>query len=177
MTTLRLYPVMDGLYASSANQTRMLSFLRNVLQTLADEFNNEADPLHRFIVRGGLAFGPTYHGHQVGNPASPVLAAHTDYRDQILLGLPMVQAHISERQAPPFGLFVHESARSFAPDGFHPLHYSWFRWSNPANRAIWDTLSQRLSEHLQWCADHSLQIGYPPDRVNVHREMVRQFFS
>src|SRR5580700_7078082 len=73
---------------------------------------------------------PVIHGGDCGpcslelqnNPAPP-----NDYRlkagrvcwrlNKILLGMPRVQAHLAERGTPPFGVFVHESARVFAPVG------------------------------------------------------------
>lgn len=174
--TLSLYPVMDGLYAASPSQQNMLQFLRAVFQSVAEEFNNTADPIHRFIIRAGLAFGPAIHGRNVQNQASNTLADHAAYRDSILLGLPMVQAHLSEQSAPPFGVFVHESARSFAPTGHEPLHQAWWRWAN-INQPTWAALSEKLPEHLDWCAKRAIPLGYASDRISAHREMVRQYFA
>jgi hypothetical protein len=175
--TLSLYPVMDGFYAASPNQQDMLEFLRSVFQAVAEEFNQEAEPLHRFIIRGGLAFGPAVHGRDVQQQASTVIADTTQYGHSILLGLPMVQAHLGEGSAPPFGIFVHESARSFAPAGQQPLHYTWWRWPNANNQAIWAALTQNLPAHLDWCAKHALPLGYPSERIKAHKEMMEQYFA
>lgn len=122
---VRLYPVMDGVYASCPTQSDFMTFLRSVFQKVAADFVEAGDHSHRLVIRGGIAFGPVYHGHALGAQASQVLAQHAAYRDHILLGLPMVQAHLSEALAPPFGLFVHESARTFAPANTQPLHSVW----------------------------------------------------
>lgn len=171
-----LYPVMDGFYVASPSQLDMLAFLRSVYQSIAEEFNNTDEPLHRFIIRGALAFGPCVHGRNVGQAASPALAGITGYRDSILLGLPMVQAHLGESNAPPFGLFVHESARSFAPPGQQPLHHMWWKWGSAGNPG-WAALAQQLPQHLDWCANRSLPLGYPMDRIAAHKQMVTQYFA
>src|SRR5438309_875923 len=102
-----------------------LNFLRGVFGALGHEFNVTEENRFRFIVRGGLAFGPAIHGADVPAAASSVVAGPRQYRDSILLGMPMVQAHLAEADAPPFGVFVHESARAFAPRGEEPLHDRW----------------------------------------------------
>jgi hypothetical protein len=139
--------------------------------------NQATEPWHRFIIRGGLAFGPTIHGRDVQQQASNILANNTQYRDSILLGLPMVQSHLGERNAPPFGVFVHESARSFAPQGQQPIHHAWWRWANNSNQATWASLVKNLPLHLDWCAQHALPIGYPVERIEVHKKMMEQYFA
>jgi hypothetical protein len=171
-----LYPVMDGFYAASPGQADMMEFLRSVFQSVAEEFNQAVAPLHRFIIRGGLAFGPSVHGRNVPPQASHTLSNNAHYRDSVLLGLPMVQAHLSESSAPPFGVFVHESARSFAPQGQQPLHHAWWRWANVQNQATWTALSQTLPQHLDWCSKRALPLGYAAERIKVHKEMVEQYF-
>ena len=39
-TNVSLYPIMDGLYATSATQQDMLTFLRELFSSIADEFIN-----------------------------------------------------------------------------------------------------------------------------------------
>ena len=175
--SIRLYPVMDGLYAAGSAQSQMLDFLRSVFQQVAEEFNQTQVAHHRFIIRGALAFGPVIHGADVSAQASTVLASNLDYRRAILLGMPMVQAHLSEASAPPFGISVHDSARVFAPPGHQPLHAIWWSWRNTANQETWLALKPALMQHLQWCSERSMSIGYPADRLKEHQEMVRQLFA
>jgi len=165
---------MDGFYASSSNQQDILDFLREVFRQTADEFVNETEPLHRFIIRGAIAFGPVIHGGQVSPSASNIFQSNVSYKDSILLGLPMVQAHTYEDQAPPFGLFVHESARSFAPPNAQPLHHLWWKWINPHNS---DQLRDALLPHYQWCHARSGSLLYQPERIAVHEDLVRQYFA
>jgi hypothetical protein len=172
---LRIYPVMDGFYAATPNKSQMLSFLRNVFRSVAEEFNATEEPQHRFIIRGGLAFGPVIHGQDVGQCAAE-LQNNPAYSNSVLLGMPMVQAHLSERDAPPFGVFVHESARVFAPDGTDPLHWIWWKWEND-NSPVWAALKDTLIAHLQWCKARAQAILYSSDRILAHEKMVDQYFQ
>jgi hypothetical protein len=63
------------------------------------------------------------------------------------------------------------------PVGTAPLHQVWWTWNNGANSAIWNSLKTELPRYLDWCKDRALRINYPSDRIEVHREMVRQYFA
>lgn len=176
-SAVRLYPVMDGLYAAAPSQNGILEFLTGVFSSLATEFIGEKHPLHRFLLRGGLAYGPVIHGAGIGAEASDTLAENAQYRDAILLGMPMVQAHQVESSAPPFGIAVHESARSFAPEGIEPLHVAWLRWSNNPKVATWSKAENAILAHLDWFEQRSGPLSYPKDRIAAHRQMVREYFA
>ena len=175
-----LYPIMDGFYASSPDKGSILDFLRSVFEQVGQEFNGEPHEQHRFIIKGALAFGPVIHGTNVPPQASQTINNSPQYRNSLLLGIPMVQANISEKLAPPFGIYVHESARSFAPPDQTPLHYVWWTWRNPIDRnnshRIWNDLSQSLESHFTWCAERAGDLEYAPDRIEAHRAMAQQYF-
>jgi len=174
-----LYPLMDGLYAASPNQNVILEFLRSVFVELASEFNGAGDPLHRFIVRGAIAYGPLIHGTAVpANSSNSFQTAQgTAYKNAILLGMPMVQAHQTERDAPPFGLFIHESARAFAPAGANPLHHVWWKWVNAVNGNVWNALRAALQQHYQWCKQRPNPLLYDIERIKVHEVLAQQYFA
>lgn len=172
---LSVYPVMDGLYASSTAQRIMLNFLRGMFKSLAEEFCATRQELYRFIVRGGLAFGPTVHGRSIPETASRQLASKDWYRNSILLGMPMVQAHLCESKAPPFGIFVHESARALAPVNETPLHELWWRWAEHED-SLWTQVGTALDKHLEWCEKRALPLEYSEDRIKAHRGMAKQYF-
>lgn len=175
--TLRLYPVMDGFYAACLDQSETLEFLRSVFVQTADEFNATPRYQHRFMIRGGLAFGPVYHGNSISASASPILNNHQPHRDSLLIGMPVIQANRAETEAPPFGLFVHESARAFAPTNQSGLPYRWWKWVQTRNEATWNTLRDELPSYLQWCKKHSMLMGYPLDRIDAHEHMATQFLA
>lgn len=175
-----LYPIMDGFYASSPDKDDILDFLRSVFEQVAEEFNGEDHEPHRFIIKGALAYGPVIHGTKVPAKASPTINKSPRYRNSLLLGLPMVQANIGEKLAPPFGIFVHESARSFAPPDQTPLHNVWWKWRKPSGRSksrkIWSALSQSVETHFNWCAERAGDLEYAPDRIEAHKTMAQQYF-
>ena len=170
-----MYPVMDGFYASSMRQADMLNFLKSVMRDVAAEFIGEPDMHHRFVVKGALAFGPVIHGNAVPQPASATLHGNLAYRDSLLLGMPMVQANTCERMAPPFGIYVHESARTFAPPRTNAMHAIWWKWQNP-NHVNWGRLGTEVERYFQWCRERAGEIGYKEDRIEVHSTMAKQYF-
>lgn len=174
-----LYPVMDGLYTSSPNQQTMFDFLRSLFSKAAESFIGQPETLFRFIVRGGLAFGPVIHGSAVPAQSSPEFGTPggAQYKNLILLGMPMVQAHLSEKNAPPFGLFVHESARTFAPPLAEPFHHVWWRWVNPANSDVWNNLPRTLANYFEWCRQRPNSLLYDLDRIRVHADLAQQYFA
>ena len=174
---VKLYPVMDGFYASSADKMNISDFLRNVFSSVADEFNSQKDNQHRFIIRGGMAFGPTVHGSSIPQQASKTMSQNGAYCDALLLGMPMVQAHLSESNAPPFGIFIHESARAFAPVGQEPFHHAWWRWDCSVNQKIWNDLKINIDDYFSWCMARSMNIGYDEARIQQHKKMASQLMS
>ena len=173
---IRIYPVMDGFYASCPSKAEILDFLRSVFSEVAATFEAETEPRFRFLIRGALAYGRVVHGESLPAATSHTLAGVPAYRDQILLGMPMVQAHLAEEGAPPFGIQVHESARTFAPAGAEPLHDTWWTWDNAATHAVWVALLPALNEYFAWCEERFVRINYESDRIAAHRAMARQYF-
>jgi hypothetical protein len=174
---VRIYPVMDGFYASAPGKDDMLEFLRSVFSEVAATFNAEAENRFRFVIRGALSYGPVVHGGALPPQCSPALAANGPYRDHLLLGMPMVQSHLSETHAPPFGVYVHESARAFAPPGQSPLIDRWWSWSSGATHATWAALPTELEAYYDWCDARAGKIDYLAERIGVHRRTARQYFA
>lgn len=171
-----MYPVMDGLYASSASQNDILNFVKSVMRDVATEFIRETNMHHRFVVKGALAFGPVIHGNAIPQLASTTLHRNQSYRDSLLLGLPMVQANACEKLAPPFGIYVHESARSFAPIQTDPIHVIWWKWQNPSH-PVWGQLGAELDQYFDWCEERAGAIGYECPRIIAHRVMAKQYVT
>lgn len=176
-TRLAIYPVMDGIYAAGQDQQEMLSFLRSIFTQVSIEFCETTKEQHKFMVRGGLSYGPTFHGKNFGQSASTVLMQNQTHRDALLLGMAVIQAYLSEALAPPFGLYVHESARAFSPQGEEPIPHSYWKWVNASNQIEWSAIKEQLPAYLKWCSENSLPLGYPSDAIKKHIEMVDQYFK
>jgi hypothetical protein len=179
--SLSLYPVMDGVYFVGSDQHALFGFMRRVFGCLANEFIATPEMRHRFLVRGALACGPVVHGARLPEGASNTLRLHADYRDGILLGLPMIQAYLAERSAPPFSVYVHESARAFAPEGWPPVRATWWRWFTAPHDERWPGLASSLRDELRayfrWCEERPMEIGYDPDSIRKHRALAEQYFA
>lgn len=178
---LSLYPVMDGVYFVTNDQQALQAFLKRTFGSLAREFVETAEMRHRFLVRGALSCGPVVHGLQLPEEASGTLAAHPDYRDSILLGLPMIQAYLTERSAPPFAVYVHESARAFAPEGRRPLKPTWWRWFKTPEDETWPELARdlrtELRRYFEWCGKRAAEIGYDTESIKKHSTLAEQYFA
>jgi len=166
---VRLYPIMDGFYASSPSQTDMLVFLRYVFHALAETFVAEPHHHFRFVIRGSFAFGTVVHGAGLPPLVSTTLNGAPEYRRRLLIGMPMIDSCRSEKMAPPFGVYVHESARTGAPLGDAPLPDELWRWNAPPHAATWAALGPRMNEYYDWCDAHSAAIGYPLADIVRHR--------
>jgi hypothetical protein len=174
---LSLYPVMDGFYVSSPTKKALEEFLKKVLGSLAQTFLEEKKQHFRFVVKGGIAYGQVYHGKNVSEEASDILGSNKDYRDNILLGLPMVQANIVEKHSPPFGISIHESARQFSPKGEPSYHEFWWRWYENEKGFDVKKMGKELDSFYSWCNDHSEELIYAKDRINIHRQLGKEYFS
>ena len=114
------------------------------------------------------------------------------YRDKILLGLPMVQASTTEKCAPPFGVFVHESEREEAErkqnqceqsvrtsssDGKPSrMSYIWWKWEDSKNDTTWCKLRKELECYYKWWTSGGGG-GCDHDRIKEHRTLARQYFG
>ena len=172
---VKVYPIMDGFYATSPTKADIERFLQFVLGDVADEFIETQEHRHRFIIKGAVAFGPVVHGSDISADASREIACNTQYGQTLLLGMPMVQANSSERFAPAFGIYVHESARSFCPTGEQPFRTIWWNWEREDSRR-WSRLKSALREYYDWCSERAGSIGYEPERIDMHRRMMEQYF-
>ncbi len=175
---LRLYPVMDGVYITSRHRKPLQQVLNQTLCRVAMTFLSERKPFHQFLVRGAIAFGPVYHGCDLDPRSSAVMARHEAIRGSMLMGLPMAQAYREEREAPPFGIAVHSSARAFSPEGDKPFRFIWLDWFNHADPPIEPKeLMAHLEKYFEWQLAHSTVTGYAEDRILHHRKLAREFFT
>lgn len=172
-TNVKLYPIMDGLYVSSPSKQSITNFIKYVFKTLADNFKNE-NVEHRFLIKGAMAYGPVIHGENVPDDACPILSQNQNYRGSLLLGLPMVNAYKSECMAPPFGIYIHESARIFSPPRTNPFHHVWLHWFSERERSGY---LEAVLEYFQWCNTRPNSIQYKADRIEVHKAQAEEYFQ
>lgn len=173
-----LYPVMDGLYVTSARRQPLSTLLGISMRHVAETFLQESTNQHCFLVRGAIAFGPVYHGRTVHKEANWVLANHVQQRDSILLGLPMAQAYAAESEAPPFGISIDASARAFAPSGDIPFRFIWWDWFSSVSPTLdRSAMLKKLDQYFAWQRQHTHTTGYKLDRIEYHSELAHEYFG
>ncbi|WP_127014739.1 MULTISPECIES: hypothetical protein [Haloarcula] len=166
---LTIYPMMDGVYIVSQEIDHLTEFLKLVFERAANEvLDRELDDM--FIIRGGVSFGPVVEGKDF-----PIEFEDDGYRQNIeslLIGPPMVEAYGIEEDAPPFGIAIHDSARSFTPDNFQ---YQWYKWFDNNNRELANDLRKKLETYFDYNNKKSHMTNYPEEKVRSHKEMMELY--
>jgi len=176
---MTLYPVIDGVYVVTDSHQDLMAHLTHMLKSLALEFILTDDPLHHFMARGCIAFGPVWEGSALSE-TSFALRDNPDYTRNILLGPAVTQAHEGESAAAPYGVWVHETARAFGPAARHLscTHWEWWhRQGDDESVAVARNLWLHLHAYLNWCTANSSRILYPEDRIERHRTIAGQYFA
>lgn len=172
---LRIYPLLDGAYITSEDQKPLLDFLEAVFYRIAEDFLAQEEHFHKFVIKAAVAYGPILHGADISDQVSRELNNHQEHRNALLLGIPVIQAYQSERKAPPFGIFVHESARSFAPADDKPLPHVWWKWFRQDNNS--KRLYEAMTNYYAWCRKNSHTLLYEQDRLKEHEEMAKEYLA
>jgi len=177
---VELFPVIDGIYIVSRRQSPLLFFLKSMMSRLALTFIFEEQHIHRFLVRGAIAFGPLSLGSTLTR-TSNCLTDSMDYCKRIALGIPLSQAYDDEKNAAPFGIYLSECARSFSPADDEVLggtHWEWWRQANSAeDNEIVDFLKSTLEEYYSWAEKHPSTLLYQEDRMRAHLKLAHEYFS
>lgn len=173
-----LYPLMDGAYILSSSREEITDFLAKTLSILAVNFSEEQENRHRFLVRGALAFGPVYEGKFIDNSANYIFSEFESYKNSLILGMPITQAFTDEKKAPPFGIYICESARAFAPQGKDVFKCRWFKWQyqNGLNKGFdCNKLVAAGKEYFEYVKENKLEMEY--DKFDEHQSLFTECFS
>jgi len=172
---MTLYPVMDGVYVVSRDIYMMKTFLSNVFLRLANLFNYTDQHEHQFLVKGAIAFGPVIHGSDILAASSTTLAGSPQYRDSILMGMPMVFALQSEPLAPPFGIFVQDSAHQILTSQERKHSHCWWPWFCVGTKQEAHLLKQNIPKYFSWCEERAGAIDYDMNRIKIHKAQAEQY--
>lgn len=166
---IHVYPMMDGAYVTSQNENDMKSFIKKLFNALSDTLIAEKNDFHKFLVKGSLAYGPVLHGHSIQNTCSILFEKNRAYVDNILLGLPMIQACKGEKNAPPFGIYCDESARVIG----HEFAHRWHKWCAKSKAPM---VARSVQSYFDYSKEHYYEIGYPLEKIKEHEEKAKQYF-
>lgn len=173
---IQLFPVIDGIYVVSEHFSSIAFFLSDVFRSMAAEFLVLKN-WERSVIRGAVAYGPVILGEEC--KSGSLFLKESDYANGILLGMPLVQAYTAERDAPPFGVFVHESVRAFGQMGQHSISTPLWRWwsKNTENSQIAFALLPCLRNYFDWSRSNPVSSGYPADRIEVHKVLAEEYLG
>lgn len=171
------FPVMDGAFAVFETASATRRFFDDAFAVVADSFCREHDNEHRYLVRAGVSHGNVYlPGHfteKVSKEFSKIAA-----QANILMGFPVIQAHLVEGKAPPFGVYVHEAARGCLGKNEKPKEAfagAWYHWRVDEDQR--KRLVKCGAAYFTWCRNHSEETDYPIDAINQHERVFKSFFS
>lgn len=143
-----------------------LDFLGKYLFLLRRNLYNRK--MHGIGLLSKEPFGEVYHGSKVKPEACSFVLRKNSYRHQILLGAAMVRAHLGEREAPPFGLYVDRSAQDLITITETFPFDLWWRWYTANDVELLNNLRQALDNYFTWYSNNA-QKGYKSDRIRIHR--------
>lgn len=185
---VRLYPVMDGMYMTSPCRETVQRILRGAFLELAEEFLSHSRTNRQFMVRAGLAYGATLHGASLPEESfvpegeDPSVFSDSQLnqtRSALLLSSAMVPAYEAERQAPPFGVCVHESALN-APQLVEPSDKGFpsrlWRWWDSSDDETVKKLTVGVMRYLDDAAKRSRELDFPVERIKRNRDAATEYF-
>lgn len=169
---VELYPMIDGIYVCSPSKITILRFINKVISSLAINFILEKKPYHKFEIRSGLAFGPIIKGKETLECADQ-LKKNEDHAKRVLIGPPLTHAFEMEKQSPPFGVALHESAPVTAGK-----YWKWWKAYCPRdNNLLAPLLFESLKTHYEWCKIHSEELSYEGNAIDRHQSLAESYFS
>jgi len=186
---------MDGIYITSPTREDMQNVLKSAFCELAREFINKPGVKNMHMMRAGLAFGPTLHGADIKDEAFYGTyrgyittremfenSSIDDVRHHVLLSPAMVVAYEAERHAPPFGVYVDDSAKTYpqlvenSGGGFKSSLYQWWG-GDEAARQIAAKLYEQIVFYLNTSETHSVGLQYPREIIERHRVLAKEYFG
>ncbi len=188
---IKVYPMMDGAYITCLNQQDMLTFLRRLFVITAQEFCNTTTIPYRFIIKASVSYGPIIHGCNVSTDTNDFFKDEGEKtKNEVLVGIPMAQAFNHEHDAPPFGIYIDESARAFSPNG-NPISHRWWRWycgeekfvventvyDGKKIHALATMLKEKGNEYYDYMKKHTYESKYELDRIQEHEMYFNEYFD
>jgi hypothetical protein len=167
---IEAFPMMDGIYVVSEDKDEIVDFFQSIFKGYAEYLVEQSvedhfEVFYAAIIRAAIAFGPLYHGSDTPDDASSSIANSDEYGDSIIIGVPMADAYTAEAEAPPFGIHIHQSARTRAPDDKEPIPQYWWEW--------WDESESELTEICMIFLKITLNILRKVATVNIRMRRLR----
>jgi hypothetical protein len=174
---LEINPVMDGVYGYVEKRELLEKCLREILTALGNVFVQEKVSSSRFMVRAGVAYGPLIPGKVLAIGA-PILQQNQDFLGGTAIGMAISHAYEAESCAPPFGVYIHESARAFAPrtPNSYPYLTNLWSWFDDDDALTWG-IRRTLVEHFDWLEKNPVASQYDVQALIKHRALADEYFT
>lgn len=78
--------------------------------------------------------------------------------------MPMIQAYTSEPLAPPFGMYIHESARQ--PKILQGRYYVW-----SSNAKEKEKLRNKIHQYFDWCYDYRNYLKMSAEKIVNYKQL------
>lgn len=162
------YPVMDGIYLTSPTWEDMKKVIDGIYKRGSNVFVNESTIAHRFIIRGAIAYGTVAHGESITKDVCPII--NTRYKEKFLMGMPMIQAFTSECYAPPYGMFIHESARQVKI-----LQGRYYQWAH--DNKMREKLQDKINQYFLWCKEFRMYLGMDENKILQYIQLNKEHLN
>lgn len=184
----RLLVVNDGVFIVSKSKYSLASVLGRVMILLSASFIATPRPQDRCLVRAGISFGPVYFGEQIKQGVSPKkFKEQIKILDSVMFGPAIIQAYKVEPSAPPYGIAVHESARSFSPEDSQPFLLTHWPWWAPNEKVSYpksaplttlkECLAAELEAYFGWLEKTLIYHGLDRTKISHWSAVCSQYFA
>lgn len=164
------YPLMDGVFITSSSNATIRAVINKIFSAVAVIFLSEDRHGHRFIIKGSLSYGDIAHGKIITEQICEKLANEDDYKRSIMCGLPMIQAFTAEHTAPPFGVYIHESARN--PADLQGRYYAWTAKSDFKKQLL-----EHIISYFDWCSYFNRYLEMDSAKISLYKELAKEYFT
>jgi hypothetical protein len=187
--TVRTLPINDGIFIVSKKKGELMTIVQHAMTLLAARFIATPRAHDRCLMKGGIAYGPVYEGSQLTSGMTlRKLRVKSEFLERLMFGPAIIQAYMSESAAPPYGIAIHESARSFSATGEPPFqmsHWLWWQEHKEAKRAhglpslvdLKDVLCAELERQFNWMTSTLLLHGLTLEKINQWKAISKQYLS
>ena len=179
--SLRILPMMDGAYVVGPNIAIVQRLIRRVLRQCAERFLKESDPIKKCMLRATLSWGNVIHGDDLHHSLPTPNEDRRELFQNVMVGMPFVWCNETEKNAPPFGLYVHVSVREHTQTTKCPMGWSLDRWwpseGTSHEKLMAASLAQAIRQHLAWLDKNPTESSIDSEHIKKYNKLVDEYFG
>ena len=183
-----IHSMIDGVYVVGEREwiERVLSV---VFASCARVFLLDREEQNKFFIRAAISFGTFVPSERIDvwlqKPKSCNRGVNRNqYVSNIMLGSAFPDAYEAEHSAPPFGIYVGKSARTFgcckAGNRMDPL-FKWWKGTGLESSKIASLVGTAILKHIDWLDNHPIETEFigkgAKDKLEYYRRCVREYFG